>query len=115
MYAFGGYNWRIRGTGFALKPSAMLMTDFRSWDINLTVLGEYKEKYRWGVGYRIGGSVTVLLGMDIIAGLQLGYTYELPTNKLLFESYGTHEVYLAYGFDILKPKRTNRYKSVRYL
>ena len=115
MYAFGGYNWRIRGTKFAFKPSAMLMTDFRSWDINLTAMGEYKEKYRWGVGYRIGGSVTVLLGMDIISGLQLGYTYELPTSKLLLESYGTHEIYLAYGFNILKPKRTNRYKSVRYL
>ena len=31
------------------------------------------------------------------------------------ESYGSHELYLAYSFDILKPKRTNRYKSVRYL
>ena len=43
------------------------------------------------------------------------YTYELPTSALIYESYGSHELYLAYGFDILKPKRTNRYKSVRYL
>jgi hypothetical protein len=53
--------------------------------------------------------------MDIISGLQIGYTYELPTSKLIYESYGSHELYLAYGFDILKPKRTNKYKSVRYL
>ena len=55
------------------------------------------------------------LDMDIINGLQVGYTYELPANGLIRESYGSHELYLAYGFNILKPKRTNRYKSVRYL
>ena len=53
--------------------------------------------------------------MDIINGLQVGYTYELPANGLIRESYGSQELYLAYGFNILKPKRTNRYKSVRYL
>ena len=53
--------------------------------------------------------------MDIISGLALGYCYELPTSKLLLESFGSHELYLAYQFNILRPKRNNRYKSVRYL
>jgi hypothetical protein len=96
-------------------PSAMLQTDFRSWDVNITLLAQLVERYRFGLGYRIAGSVNVLLGMEIVDGLQIGYTYELPANGLIRESYGSHEVYLAYGFDILKPKRTNRYKSVRYL
>ena len=98
-----------------LTPSAMVMTDFRGWDVNLTLMCDYKDRYRWGLGYRIAGSVNILLGIDIISGLQLGYTCELPHNKLLLESYGSHELYLAYGFDILKPKRTNKYKSIRYL
>ena len=115
LYAAGGYNWHIRGTKFALKPSAMLMSDFSSWDLNMTLMCEYKEKYRWGVAYRVAAGAALLLGIEIISGLQLGYTYELPTSKLLLESYGTHEIYLAYGFNILKPKRTNKYKSVRYL
>lgn len=115
MYIAGGYNWRLRNKDWVLKPSAMVMTDFRSWDVNLTMLAELKERYRFGAGYRILGNVAIILGMDIITGLQIGYTYELPTSKLIYESYGSHEIYLAYGFDILKPKRTNRYKSVRYL
>ncbi|MBR1563765.1 MAG: type IX secretion system membrane protein PorP/SprF [Paludibacteraceae bacterium] len=115
MFISGGYNFRLKKKEWVLRPSAMIMTDFASWDVNLTFMTEFKDKYRWGLGYRIGGSVAVLLGMDIISGLQLGYTYELPTSKLLLESYGSHEVYLAYGFNILKPKRTNKYKSVRYL
>ncbi|MCQ2346520.1 MAG: PorP/SprF family type IX secretion system membrane protein [Paludibacteraceae bacterium] len=116
MYVAGGYHYRFKHhKEWQLQPSAMVMTDFRSWDANLTLMCDYKDRYRWGVGYRIAGSVNLLVNVDIISGLSLGYSCELPTNKLLLESYGTHEIYLAYGFDILKPKRTNKYKSVRYL
>ncbi len=116
MYAVGGYHFRLKNyREWVLTPSAMVMSDFRSWDVNLTLMCDYKDRYRWGLGYRIAGSVNILLGVDIISGLQLGYSCELPTNNLLLESYGSHEIYLAYGFDILKPKRTNKYKSIRYL
>ncbi len=115
MYAAGGYNWRLRDKRFVIKPSAMVMTDFVGWDVNLNAMLEIKEKYRCGVAYRIGANVGILLGLDIIPGLALGYTYELPTTKLLLESYGSHEIYLAYGFDILKHKQNNKYKSIRYL
>ena len=116
MYVSGGYHFRLKNhREWVLTPSAMVMSDFVSWDVNLTLMCDYKDRYRWGLGYRIDGSVNILLGIDIISGLQLGYSCELPTNKLMLESYGSHEIYLAYGFDILKPKRTNKYKSVRYL
>ena len=116
MYIAGGYHFRLKNyKNWQLQPSALLMTDFREWDIDLTLMCSYLDKYRWGVGYRIAGSVNILVNIDVIAGLQLGYTCELLTSKLMRESYGSHEIYLAYSFDILKPKRANRYKSVRYL
>ena len=115
FYAAGGYNWRLRDKKWVLMPSAMLQTDFAGWDVNLTMLAQLNNRYRFGLGYRIAGSVNVLLGMDIINGLQVGYTYELPANGLIRESYGSHELYLAYGFNVLKPKHTNKYKSIRYL
>ena len=116
MYVTGGYHFRLKDyREWVLTPSAMVMSDFVGWDVNLTLMCDFKDRYRWGLGYRIAGSVNILLGVDIISGLQLGYSCELPTNKLLVESYGSHEIFLAYGFDILKPKRTNKYKSVRYL
>ena len=116
LYITGGYHFRLKNyREWVLTPSALVMTDFTSWDVNLTLMCDYKDRYRWGLGYRILGSVNILLGIDIISGLQLGYTCELPTNKLMLESFGSHELYLAYGFDILKPKRTNKYKSIRYL
>ena len=115
MYLAGGYNWQLKDRDWMLLPSAMLMTDFRGWDLNLTMLAQLQKRYRFGLGYRLTGSVNVVLGMDIVNGLQLGYTYELPANGLIRESYGSHEIYLSYGFNVLKPKHTNKYKSVRYL
>lgn len=115
LYAMGGYRYRIKNSDFALLPSAMLMSDFTSWNLDLTLMTEFKEKYRWGLSYRVLDGVGVLLGMEIISGLSIGYCYELPTSKLLLESYGSHEVYLSYGFDVMRPKRTNKYKSIRFL
>ena len=115
MYVAGGYNWQLRNKDWMLLPSMMLQTDFSSWDVNLSLLAQLKKRYRFGAGYRLGGSVNVLLGMDIIDGLQVGYTYELPANGLIKESFGSHEVYLAYGFNILRQNNTNKHKSVRYL
>ena len=115
MYAMGGYRFKLRNTDYALLPSAMLMTDFASWNLDLTLMTEYKERYKWGLSYRVMDGVGILLGMEIISGLELGYNYELPTSKLLLESYGNHEIYLSYGFNIIRPKRTNKYKSVRFL
>ena len=115
MYVVGGYKWQLKNRNWMLLPSAMLMTEFRGWDVNLTMLAQVQKRYRFGLGYRIAGSVNLMFGMDIVSGLQLGYTYELPANGLIRESYGSHEVYLSYGFNVLKPKHTNKYKSVRYL
>ena len=115
MYVAGGYNWQLSNRDWMLLPSAMLMTDFRGWDVNLTMLAQVQKRYRFGLGYRLAGSVNVLFGVDIVNGLQLGYTYELPANGLIRESYGSHELCLSYGFNVLKPKHTNKYKSVRYL
>lgn len=115
VYLAGGYNWQLKNKDWMLMPSMMVQTDFRGWDVNVSMLAQVQNRFRFGLGYRIAGSVNVILGMDIINGLQLGYTYELPANGLIRESYGSHEVYLAYGFNVLKPKHTNRYKSVRYL
>jgi type IX secretion system PorP/SprF family membrane protein len=115
MYVAGGYNWQLKNKDWMLLPSVMLQTDFKGWDVNVSMLAQLQNRYRFGLGYRIAGSVNVILGMEIINGLQLGYTYELPANALLRESYGSHELYLAYGFNILKPKNTNKYKSIRYL
>lgn len=115
MYITGGYNFTLRNRLFAIKPSFLVKTDFASWDCDLSALVEYKERFRGGVSVRIDDAVGILLGMDIISGLTIGYTYEIPTTKIILESSGSHELYLSYGFNILKNKRNSKYKSIRIL
>ena len=38
MYLAGGYNWQLKNKDWMLLPSMMVMTDFASWDVNLTML-----------------------------------------------------------------------------
>lgn len=115
LYVMGGYKFRIKNTDFSLSPSAMLMTDFRSWNVDIALMCGYKDRFRWGLNYRVMDGIGILLGAEIVSGLEIGYNYELPTSKLLLESYGSHEIFLSYGFDILRQKRTNRYRSIRFL
>lgn len=116
LFVSGGYNYRCkRDKKFELKPSAMVMTDFAGWDINLTFLTQYNDRWRWGLGYRIAGSIEILLGVDIIDGLQLGYTWEIQHSRLMTEGYGSHEIYLSYGINLMNRKLKGAYKSVRYL
>ena len=115
LYLMGGYVWRLKNKNWHLLPSAMVMTDFAAWDVDLVFQAELKERFRFGMSYRVASSVGVLLSVDIITGLTLGYTYELSTSKLLLESYGSHEIYLSYGFNVIKPKRNSKYKSIRFM
>ena len=76
---------------------------------------EYKQRFRGGLGMRLQDAVIVMLGMDIISGLSIGYAYELPTSKIIMGSSGSHELYLSYGFNILRQKKNSKYKSIRIL
>jgi type IX secretion system PorP/SprF family membrane protein len=51
LYATGGYRFRLKNhKEWVLTPSAILMSDFKSWDLNLTLMCDYKDRYRWGLG-----------------------------------------------------------------
>lgn len=116
MYMVGGYNWQLKNKKFQIKPSALIQTDFSSWSIALTGLVEYNQRFRGGLTWRLQDAVGILLGMDIISGLTCGYTYELPTTRLLsYGVWGSHEIFLSYSFDILRQKKTSKYKSIRIL
>ena len=115
MCLTGGYHWQTNHPMWRLEPSMLVMSDFRDYDINLTMRAVFLDRFQGGVSYRIAENVGFIAGVEVISGLQIIYTYELPHSKILRESSGTHEIYLSYGFEILRPRHTNRYKSIRYL
>ena len=113
IYLTGGYNFSTSNPLITLTPSSLIKTDFCSWQAEVSGILEYSKRVRGGISYRFGDAFVFIFGMDVISGLQVGYSYDLPTSKLI-RSGGSHEVYLRYSF---KPQFTkkNKYKSDRIL
>ncbi|MBO5828955.1 MAG: type IX secretion system membrane protein PorP/SprF [Paludibacteraceae bacterium] len=109
----GAYELQTHKSDLIFIPSAQLRTNFSSWQCELTGLFEYSKRVRGGISYRFGDAFVFLFGVDIINGLRLCYSYDLPTSKMI-RSGGSHEVSLRYSF---KPQfaKKNKYKSDRIL
>lgn len=109
----GGYNISFTNPLYKLKVSAAINTDFASWSGIANANLEYKERYWGGLGYRIDGAVIFMVGIRVLNGLNIAYSFDLPTSSLI-NSAGSHEVSLSYSFNIDLSKK-NKYKSIRYL
>lgn len=115
MTAVGGYNIKLPNADYQLKPSALLYTDFVSWQAQLSLLLDYKNKFWGGLAYSIQDAVSFSFGAEIIDGLQLGYCYDLPASSMIRATHGSHELYISYDFNIFKPKYNQKHKSIRLL
>lgn len=116
MYLTGGYHWKLAPyPKFVLKPAALLKTDFSTFQLDLSALVEYNEKLVGGLSYRFQDAIVFLLGMNVLDGLYLGYSYDLPSSKIIKVSSGGHELFVSYNFEYVFGKRKNKYKSIRIL
>ena len=115
MTAVGGYNIKLSNPDYQLKPSALFYTDFVSWQAQISLLLDYKNKFWGGLAYSIQDAVSFSFGAEIIDGLQLGYCYDIPASSMIRATHGSHELYLAYDFNIFKPKYNQKHKSIRLL
>ena len=115
MTAVGGYNIKLPNADYQLKPSALLYTDFVSWQAQISLLLDYKNKFWGGLAYSIQDAVSFSFGAEIIDGLQLGYCYDLPASSMIRATHGSHELYISYDFNIFKPKYNQKHKSIRLL
>lgn len=113
LIILGGYNISFTNPLYKLKVSAAINTDFVSWSGIANANLEYKERYWGGLGYRIDGAVVFMAGIRVLDGLNIAYSFDLPTSSLI-NSAGSHEVSLSYSFNIDLAKK-NKYKSIRYL
>lgn len=114
-YATGGYNFPISDSRFTLKPSLLIKTNFIDYQTDIDLLVESKEKFWGGLAYRLKESLIFLGGIKLTNGLTIGYSFDLPLTKIITTSFGSHELFLAYDFNISFEKKKNRYKSIRIL
>lgn len=79
-----------------------------SLDVSANFL--FNEKFRAGAAWRMGDSISALLGFQVNSFLHIGYSYDLTTSNYNVANSGTHEIMLRYEF--LEGKI--RYRSPRF-
>lgn len=115
LYLTGGYNWILNDPKYIIKPSLLFKSDLNSYQVDISAFLEYNSKYWGGLSYRFQDAVVLFGGINAIAGLIIGYSYDLPVSQIIRGSSGSHEFLIAYNFDIKLNKAKHKHKSIRIL
>ena len=76
-YLMAGYNIQLSNPMFEIMPSMMIQSDARSHLIYLNTNLRYNKRFWGGVSYTVGGALTALFGIEMMNGIQIGYSYDL--------------------------------------
>jgi type IX secretion system PorP/SprF family membrane protein len=112
----GGYEITFpRNPDYMFVPSAVIETDLAKIRFDVNALLKYKEAFWGGLGYRVGESIIVLLGVQY-KDFRIGYSYDINVNRLGLPVFGgTHEIMLNYRFKLEIDKGRKSYKNTRFL
>jgi len=112
----GGYELTFpRNPNYVFVPSAIIQTNLSSVRLDVDALLKFKDVFWGGLGYRLGESIIVLLGVQY-KDFRIGYSYDIGINKLGLPFYGgSHEIMLNYRFKLEMDKGRKSYKNTRFL
>jgi len=113
MLVYGEYKLKSRSKAFLYRPSLMLRSDFSSLQVGMNNILTYKEKFTFSLNSWFWSSMAFAFSFEVISGMQIGYGYVLPLNKMI-KSGGSHDVVVKYSFDLNFSKK-DKYKSERIL
>jgi type IX secretion system PorP/SprF family membrane protein len=114
-YLMAGYSIQLSNPMFEIIPSMMLQSDGRSNLIYLNTNIRYNKRFWGGVSYSVGGALTALIGIEMMNGINIGYSYDFELSPLMQYNSGSHEITVRYCFDLSVDKSPQKYKSVRFL
>ena len=91
--------------GFYLSPSLglWLAKDVPPL-IDIRLSANFQDVARVGIAYRVEGSLSFHFTYKILGNFLLGYAYELPLSYNYQLSSGTHEIVIAFNFQLIKKK-----------
>ena len=115
FYVTGGYFLKLPNQNWQINPSVLISTDLAVSHLGFGANFVYNKKFWGGVSYRIGESVTGLIGIELFSGMRIGYAYELSTTALSGANSGSHEFMVGYCFSLKKERAPEQYKSIRFL
>lgn len=114
-YLTAGYTFTLSNPLLEILPSVFLQSDARTTKIDLNTTFMYNKKFWAGVTYRVGSALVGMIGMDIMNGVKIGYSYDFDTSALSSFSKGSHEIMVGYSFTVGVEKTPQKYKSIRFL
>jgi len=114
-YLMAGYNIQLSNPMFEIIPSLMVQSDARSHHIYLNTNLRYNKRFWGGVSYSVGGALSALVGIEMMNGIKIGYSYDFELSPLMNYNSGSHEVTVRYCFDLSVDRSPQKYKSIRFL
>jgi len=114
-YLTAGYSLLLNNPSYEIRPSVLLASDGAATEIDFSSLVIYNKKLWGGVSYRMGTAIIGMVGLELLNGIKLGYSYDFTFNDIRKNNQGSHEIMVSYCFTILKDKIPHKYKSVRFL
>lgn len=114
-YLMAGWRDRINDENqIDIDLNTFLRTELNKYSVDISARAFIRNRFYGGLGYRTSDAVLVLLGMEVIPNLTIGYSYDITTNRFASISWGTHEILLRYCRPIPIPPPTI-YRNPRYL
>ncbi len=114
-FVTAGYNMPMANPAYEILPSVFVKSDGRTTSLDITGILAYNKKFWGGVSYRPGAAIIGILGIDVMDGIKIGYSYDFATTSITKYSQGSHEFSINYCFKIGVDKSPQKYKSIRFL
>ncbi|MFM2387089.1 MAG: hypothetical protein RL660_1846 [Bacteroidota bacterium] len=114
-YAYGGGRIQLEN-GLEFRPAVLVKYQAQApIELDLAVDAWYKNMLGFGVGYRTGDAVNLMVKSNINKRVYVGYSYDMNISVLRPFNAGSHEVFLGIKF----PKKQeaddeDRSNSLRY-
>lgn len=115
FYVTGGYYLQLPNQAWEVSPSVIISTDLVVNHLTAGINFIYNKKFWGGVSYRVGESVTGIIGIELFSGMRVGYAYDFSTTEISSFNSGSHELMLGYCFSLKKERAPQQYKSIRFL
>jgi len=117
-YLMAGYDYAINAD-LSLQPNVLIKSDIASTQVDINLIGMYKNTFWFGVSGR-SEAVAPMLGYrhELNSGqsaIRVGYSYDVTLTDINNYSSGSHEIMLNYCMKLNKPLPPQIYKNVRFL
>lgn len=100
LFGFATYKMPL-SPKMSLQPSVLFKSDLKLNQFDINILWYFKDRFWAGAGFRgynkkSSESVILLLGLNVIRNLGLGYSYDISVGGLRSNNFGSHEIMLTW-------------------